>query len=143
MQTSPVALAVGLALLTSCGGLSSRQRAAAEDAIASLEKVRAGSQVGISYTQNGPLIVDGKAKVNAASELLPDGGLRSELNNAMEAYSDGLQLWAISVRDGTGQFISTREPLSIKYSVPAASGTHGPRARRAAHRAFHHLGEGR
>ncbi|OLE52247.1 MAG: hypothetical protein AUG51_19025 [Acidobacteria bacterium 13_1_20CM_3_53_8] len=84
-------------LLIACGGLSSKQKTAAGDALKALRKIEAATQVGVNYQQYGQLVIDAKAQVNEASSALPDGELKKELNATMEAYADAGQAWSTKV----------------------------------------------
>jgi hypothetical protein len=101
-----------------CGGLSSTQRTAADDALTSLRKIKAATEVGVNYQQYGLLVIDAKAKVNEASRVLPKGDLNNELNATMEAYADALQGWQMKI---TSLLWVDREPGKTfvrKYSIP-------------------------
>lgn len=86
-------------LLTACGGLSSKQKTAAGEAVAALRKIHAATEVGVNYQQYGMLLVEAKSKVNDANAALPDGELKNKLNAAMEAYADAGQAWGVKVSD--------------------------------------------
>jgi hypothetical protein len=45
-------------LSLACGGLSSRQKTATNEAIAALRKIEAGTQVGVRYQEVGSLVID-------------------------------------------------------------------------------------
>ena len=84
-------------LLVACGGLSSKQKTAADNALKSLKKIEAATQVGVNYQQYGQLVIDAKAQVNEAASVLPDRDLKKELNATMEAYTDASQAWSTKV----------------------------------------------
>src|SRR5438046_598475 len=84
-------------LVAACGGLSSKQKTAASEAVAALRKVHAATQVGVNYQQYGMLVIEAKDKVNNANATLPDGDLKNKLNAAMEAYTDAGQAWGAKV----------------------------------------------
>lgn len=93
--------------------LSRRDRPArppeeAKIALKSLQKIKAATEVGVSYMNYQQLVIAAKAEVNAASSKLPsalpksDGTydlkdypskLRYELNEAMDAYADAQRMW--------------------------------------------------
>jgi hypothetical protein len=108
---------LGLALgLASCRSKSTDPKA--EDAIAALRKVQAATQVGVTYIQYGPLVIDAKAKVNSASEELPEGELRTELIAAMDAYADAWKGWgAMQGSDNIPATNPTIEPIVDKYHL--------------------------
>lgn len=102
-------------LLTAC---SDKQQAAAGEAIASLRKIEAAIQVGVSYQQYGILLIDAKSKVNDANAVLPDGELKNKLNAAMDAYVEAGQVWGIKINGPN--LLPDREPgatLMRKYSL--------------------------
>jgi hypothetical protein len=108
-------------LLVACGGLSSKQRSAAEEAIKSLRKISASTQVGVNYQQYGVLVIDAQAQVNEALAVLPDGELKNEMNATMESYSDSLQVWGAKIKSGTGEIHTELNPGTViipKYSLP-------------------------
>jgi hypothetical protein len=108
-------------LLVGCGGLSSKQRSVAEEAIKSLRKISASTQVGVNYQQYGVLVIDAQAQVNEALAVLPDGELKNEMNATMESYSDSLQVWGAKIKSGNGEIHTELSPGTIiipKYSLP-------------------------
>ena len=94
LRTLPIIAAV---LLTACGGLSTAQHTAARNALTTLKRVQAATQVGVTHQQYGQLVIDAKEQVNEAARVLPDGELRRELSGAMDAYADAGQVWGIKV----------------------------------------------
>jgi hypothetical protein len=72
-------------------------RVAAAEAVKALRKVEAATQVGVTREQYGQLLIDAKAASNEAARLLPDGELKTELAEAVDAYADGLELWGQQV----------------------------------------------
>jgi hypothetical protein len=111
-------------LLAACGGLSSKQRSAAEEAIKSLRKISASTQVGVNYQQYGVLIIDAQAQVNEALAVLPDGELKNEMNATMESYADASQVWGAKIKSGTDEIFTESHPRTTviipKYSLPAS-----------------------
>lgn len=113
-------------LLAACGGLSSKQRSATEEAMKSLRKISASTQVGVNYQQYGVLIIDAQAQVNEALAVLPDGDLKNEMNAAIESYADASQVWGAKIKAGSNTFGSGKiftelSPGSFiipKYSLP-------------------------
>jgi hypothetical protein len=109
-------LLFSLFLSVACGGLSSKQKDAAKDALKALRKIEAATQVGVSYMQYGPLVIDAQAQVNEAMSMLPDGELKKELKAAMEAYADAGQAWEKTI-NGRLQGSSLGDSLDKKYSL--------------------------
>jgi hypothetical protein len=105
-------------LLIACGSLSGKQDTAAREAVAALRKIEVAVQVGVSYQQYGPLLIEAKSKVNEANTVLPEGELKNRLNSAMDAYVDAGQVWALKV--GGTNLLPEREPgatLMRKYNL--------------------------
>jgi hypothetical protein len=73
--------------------LSEKQKAAASDAIKAIGKIEAGAQVGVNFQQYGQLVIDAKAVVNEAMQILPSGELLTNLEEAMDAYKDARTVW--------------------------------------------------
>lgn len=59
-----------------------------QQSIKALEKIEAATQVGVNKTQYQSLLVDAKTAVNQSNNILPEGELKTELNAAMESFSD-------------------------------------------------------
>jgi hypothetical protein len=103
--------------------LSPQATLATRDAIKALRKVEASTQVGVSYVQYGSLLIDAQAQVNEALALLPNGSLKNEIKQAMEAYNDAYLAWQITKKQG---FIISSPPSGMidsgqliqKYSLP-------------------------
>ncbi len=79
--------------LNACASLSNKQDPAVSDAIKALRRIEAAVQVGVNFQQYGQLLIEAKSQVNEASAKLPDGELKRELNEAMEAYVDAGRVW--------------------------------------------------
>lgn len=80
-------------LLIACGGLPSKQKTAAEEAIKSLRKIAAATEVGVNYEKYGNMLIETKAVVNEANEILPEGELKKEIVAAMDSYQKALDVW--------------------------------------------------
>jgi hypothetical protein len=104
--TPPPTLALA-APSNSVNSLTENQKAAANDAFKALRKIEAATQVGVTYLQYGPLLIDAKALVNQAALALPPGALRDELNTTIDTYADAGTVW--------GMFIK-RQPLDAATS---------------------------
>lgn len=77
-------------LLAACNSAS---QAATKDALKSLEKLKAATEVGVNKAQYGSFAIDAQAAVNQASAKLSDGELKKELAGAIECYVDAKSLW--------------------------------------------------
>jgi len=105
--------------------LSAEQKSAVGDAVKLLRKVDAATEVGVSYAQYGPMLIDAQASVNEASTALPEGELKNELKLAIEAYKDAYLAWQITNKQGfitvgqsIPQGIAEGSHLVKKYSIP-------------------------
>lgn len=70
----------------------------AKEALASLRKIRAATEVGITYQKYGELLIDAKDRINAASRVLSDGPVKTALNDTMQSYSDAALAWGKKIR---------------------------------------------
>ena len=120
-------LTLSLAAL-SCGGLTSQQKAASREAIASLEKIKAATQVGVTWLQYGPLVIDAKSKVNEADSSFAGAGspraqaLCRELDATMDGYSDASAAWQEKI-SGSAKIWSgfgAGAKLIAKYELPTS-----------------------
>ena len=87
----------------------------ASDAVKALRKLEAASQVAASREQFGALVIDAKAAVNTANRSLPDGELKRELNAAVLAYADALEIWGGPAPGG--DYVHLRIRLGEEYGV--------------------------
>lgn len=72
----------------------------ASTAIESLKQVRAATQIGMTYEQYSTRVIDAKAKVNAASEILADDDpLKEDLKATMNCYADGVTIWQMKLQN--------------------------------------------
>jgi hypothetical protein len=107
-----------ITLFPNCGGLSSKQRTAVDDAMKSLRKLAAATQVGVNYQQYGTLVIEAQAQVNDALAVLPEAELKTEMNAAMEGYADAGRVWSVKI--DSRRLYSNSEPgqtLIPKYSL--------------------------
>lgn len=72
-------------------------------AMKELHKMQAATEVGITFQEYSSRLIDLKASVEEALRQVSDPDLRRELRFAVEAYSDGLDLW--------NRQLNTRYPL--------------------------------
>ena len=78
------------------------------------------TQVGVNYQQYGMLVIEAKDKVNTAHAMLPEGQLKTELDAAMDAYTDAAQAWSIKFREFSTYLYAGEEPgktLIPKYAL--------------------------
>src|SRR2546423_328903 len=109
-------------LLAACGGLSSKQKEAAANAMKALQKLNAATEIGVNYQNYQPLLIEAKTQVNEAESILPDGELKSELSAAMDAYADAGDAWGAFIRYGKGDEESFLRLNNPEPWMPATEG---------------------
>ncbi len=62
-------------------------------AIKALRRMSAAAEVGVIFTEYSSRLIDTKAAVDEATEILPENALNSELQMAVRAYVDAGQAW--------------------------------------------------
>jgi hypothetical protein len=92
---------VVLAIAAINAGCVKQQPREVYEALASLRKVQAATQVGVSYMQYGQLLIESKDKTNAALRVLSDGPVKSEIQATMDAYADAGQVWGAKIKSVT------------------------------------------
>jgi hypothetical protein len=109
-------------LLTACDGLSSKQESAASDALKSLRKVEAATQVGVSYMQYNSQLIEAQTQVNEASRELPDGDLKREIQATMEAYTDAGRVWNRKIQGDVTLWANDSESKALmqRYKIQAS-----------------------
>lgn len=82
----------------------------------SLLKIKAATEVGVSFSLYGEKIVETKGEVAVNMIDIPDGLIKDELQKSMDAYSDALSIWNDCIQY---EYISIIEKLPIikKYKV--------------------------
>ena len=125
VMASGLLVILSLTLLAACGGLSSKQRAAVDDALKAMRKIEASTQVGVGFQRYGEFLTDVQAAVNETNTLLPEGELKKSLSAARECYVDAHNGWQQSfdrqktVGDGTLTiYTDIGQYLSRKYNLP-------------------------
>lgn len=78
--------------------LTDKQRAAVANALKALGRVDAAVEVGVNYVRYSELVIDAKAEVNEASQILPRGELLTNLSEAMDAYRDAGTVWNYMIK---------------------------------------------
>lgn len=103
---------VALNFLVACGGLSSEQKAAANDALKALRKADSAIELGQSYREFRFSVIETKAEVDNAITKLPDGELKDELKRSLNALIDKQKAWEafqgyISMLGETGPYFGS------------------------------------
>lgn len=84
-----VALPLLAFALLACSKVSTQ----VNEALGALGKLDASTQVGVSRSEYSRLLIEAQAKINDATEILPEGDLRKELTLAMRSYNDAQTIW--------------------------------------------------
>jgi len=98
---------------------NSKSNEAIANALKSLKKLSAATEVGISFQEYGKRLIDVKIEVDDSITSLPDGYVKDEIKLAMEAYTDASTAWNNMIRDD--YLFPSLEPgksLQKKYSIP-------------------------
>lgn len=92
MKTKLLTIVSLLLMALSLAGCD-KESAQVKEALTALGKLDAGTQVGINRPEYSRLLLEAQAKMNDATESLPDGELRKELTLAMQSYKDAQTIW--------------------------------------------------
>ncbi len=88
----------------------------AREALKSLRKLEASTQVGVNKIQYGNLLIESKALINETNRLLPDDSLKKELNLAMQVYQDAATVWNV---DGFMDIsVEPGRSIQARYNLP-------------------------
>lgn len=112
---------LAMSLLAGCGKLSAKQKTATNEAIEALGKLKAATQIGVNFQQYGSLLIEAKAKVNSAAEILPDGELKKSLEDSVQAYADAHTYWGTKINHDYTVEDRIKNVLVEKYKVPVSS----------------------
>jgi hypothetical protein len=89
-----MAVSVCVPLITACN-----KNSAATEALRALRKIEAATEVGVSYQQYGPLVIEAQAQVNEAKAKLPDGELKTLLEQTILIYAKVGELWGLQIQN--------------------------------------------
>jgi hypothetical protein len=88
-------------------------RSIANNSLKALKKIHAATQSGVKYDPYSQLVIEAQAAVNEDSSNLPDGELKKELKDALDAFNDAKWAWEISrqspASNGRDNFIMAAE----------------------------------
>ena len=100
-------------------GLTDAQKSAASTALKSLRKLGAATEIGVSAPDYQNRLIDAKADVNEALRNLPDGKLKINIDDAMQAYVDASTFWNESLQGKSRQGIlkGASGPILAKYKL--------------------------
>ena len=82
------------------------------DAVKALRKLDGATQVGVTFPQYGPLLIEAKSSVDEALADLPEGELKREILAAMEDYVIAGQAWSESLRSPEATGVPTGSALA-------------------------------
>lgn len=113
-------IALSLLFAASCGMINSKeaeiakakadeQKKYAEEAVRSLKKLDAATDVGINKIDYSKMLIDAQVAVNQAEEKLPDGELKQSITAAMGNYMDAKNLWYL-MKEDTMVFVCEKQP---------------------------------
>ncbi len=100
--------------------LSPEEIQAIQDALKTLQKLSASTEVGVNFKEYGTLVIEAKAQTNAALVKLSEGGLKEELEATMNAYMDALRAWDAIIKhkfDSEYDDPELTETLFAKYPI--------------------------
>ncbi|MGE3439943.1 MAG: hypothetical protein AB7O81_30280 [Blastocatellales bacterium] len=100
---------------------TSNRLAAAQSVVQALNKVKAGTQVGVNYQQYGLLVIEAKAAMNNVEAALPAGELKQSLNQAIDAYADAGRYWGASINGMIYESSDVGQMLRVKYKIEGDS----------------------
>jgi hypothetical protein len=103
-------------------GCVQRQPQSVRDAVGSLKKVQAASEIGTTYEQFSGLVIDARVKTNNALKDLPEGELRDTLSEAIGCYSDAATVWLMKVRRQPLYLYGDARSILMKYSIQVEQG---------------------
>jgi hypothetical protein len=73
--------------------------AAARESIKALRKLASATDVGISYVNYGPLLIEAKTEVDSRMSSLPAGEIKVEIAAALQEYETAQDIWRQTWRD--------------------------------------------
>jgi hypothetical protein len=100
-------------------GCAKRPPHEAREALASLRKIQAATEVGVNYQQYSSLLIEAQNNVNNARRVLADDTITTEITLTMDSYKDARDVWQEKIT-GESQLTSVTEPgktLIPKYSL--------------------------
>lgn len=90
------------------------------EAIKSLKKLSAATDVGVNFQDYNRRIIDVKAEVEDSLQNIPDEYTKSEIKSAIDAYADASSAWNFAVQNRGYLFIDFEPAITLrpKYSIP-------------------------
>lgn len=98
-----------------------KEQESIQEALKSLRKLSAATEVGVSFADYGRRLIDVKSEVAEYLSNISDGYTKDEINAAMQAYADTATAWNEMIRYDF--MIVKFEPgtsLQRKYSIPVS-----------------------
>jgi len=105
-------------------GINEDEQVAARAAIKALRKLYNATDVGVSYVNYAPLVVDAKTEVDESINALSDGPLKSAVIKSLQEYQYAAEIWqrtfrlrAIATKTDLGRYLIKQYSIPIKVSV--------------------------
>jgi hypothetical protein len=94
----------------------------AGEAIKSLKKLSAATDVGVNFQDYGRRVIDVKAEVEELLLNIADEFIKNEIKSAMEAYVDAGSAWNFTVQNRGVLFIDFEPAITLrpKYNLPTS-----------------------
>lgn len=98
--------------------LKGKQNAAAESALKALRKLRSAAQMGVSLRDYGQLIMEQITSVDEDLISIPNGELKSAIEQSKLAYIDAKDVWSGMINaQYINVFVSVYKPNYSKYDI--------------------------
>jgi hypothetical protein len=102
---------------SSAGSAPPQDPALVSEALKTLRKVQAATEVGMNMSDYSKLVVEAKAAVNDALSALSDTDLKKEIEVTMQAYADGLTVYNLALQERSDGFlVGTSSPQAQKLN---------------------------
>jgi hypothetical protein len=110
----PILIFAMALLFPSC---TSDSNSPAKDALKSLRKIQAATQVGITRNEYRQLVMDAQADVNECEAKLPDGELKTRIVKIMKLYSKAESVWTEVIRQEDTLGAKDEELLETVWAI--------------------------
>lgn len=100
------------------------QKTAAEAALKPLRKLKAATEVGVSYIEYQKRLIDTKAEVEDQLRSVPTGPLKERIAGALEAFEEGSTVWREVIHYKYKSILKKSDTYKIvtKYNLPWKDG---------------------
>ena len=109
--------------LVSVEPLTAKHQEAAKSALRALRKLAAAAEVGVAEKDFRERLIDAKAEVSENLQEIPSGILKTEIQIAMDAYTDAASIWNASFEYKYWRVLFVGPPGDIikKYAIPVSA----------------------